>query len=209
MVLALNTSDAVRGTPRMFMTSKIRCAPARSSVVTMTRVTSLTRYDANARRSCVGIFASSSNTCLVLMAMLRCACDSISLSRRSNSPSRSPSCTYMRKKLVSRSRSLRRGSALMPRSLSPGSTMRSLRLSTSSGSSSRSRSTEMMMESEMRRCCPSMTWYLVCPSWTRISDPRKYGVSGSWHASCRSVTSCAMFSVCQVYARWNDGITNR
>lgn len=119
MVLALNTSDAVRGTPRMFMTSKIRCAPARSSVVTMTRVTSLTRYDANARRSCVGIFASSSNTCLVLMAMLRCACDSISLSRRSNSPSRSPSCTYMRKKLVSRSRSLRRGSALMPRSLSP------------------------------------------------------------------------------------------
>ena len=40
---ALNTSDGVRGRPRMFMTSKIRCAPSRSSVVTMTKVTELTR----------------------------------------------------------------------------------------------------------------------------------------------------------------------
>ena len=173
MVFALNTSDAVSGTPRMFITSKMRCAPARSSVVTMTRVTPLTRYEANRRRSLASMAASRSNVRRVLTAMLRCACEAMSLSLRSNRPSKSPSCTYMRKKSVSRSRRVSRGSALMPRSLSPGSKMRSLRLSMRSGSSSSSRSTETMIDREMRRCWPSMTWYWVGPSLTRMSEPRK------------------------------------
>ena len=39
-----------------------------------------------------------------------------------------------------------------------------------SGSSSSSRSTEMMIDREMRRCWPSMTWYWVGPSLTVVDE---------------------------------------
>ncbi len=71
---ALNTSDEVSGRPRMFITSKMRCAPSRSSVVTMTSVTSLTRYCANCWRPASDQLEISSYVLRMLATILALRC---------------------------------------------------------------------------------------------------------------------------------------
>ena len=154
---ALNTSDGVSGRPRMFITSKMRCAPSRSSVVTMTSVTSLTRYCANCWRPASDQLEISSYVLRMLATILRCAAVARSSSFISNTDSRLSSCTCSRKNAASRSRNVRRGSVTMPRSLSPGSTSSASSWRMRSGSRSRSRNTAMMIDRDTSRCCPSIT----------------------------------------------------